>query len=86
MDQVVLSAFRRGLLTPSHAEVREGGVYLKEEGRRRLITLVEERLREEMTHPLGFRKPLMELIEVQAQRLKAAFLGRGEYTPFYLWR
>jgi len=73
-------------LDPEHVEARLGYIYLKEEGRRRLITLVEERLREEMTHPLGFRKPLMELIEVQAQRLKAALLGREEYTPFYLWR
>ena len=84
VDQVVLSAFRRGLLTPSHAEAREGGVYLNEEGRRRLIQLFEERLLEEVSHPLGFRKPLGETIEVQAQRLKAALLGRGEYTPFYL--
>ena len=86
VDQVVLSAFRRGLLTPSHAEVREGGVYLNEEGRRRLIQLFEERLLEGVSHPLGFRKPLGETIEVQAQRLKAALLGRGRYTPFYLWR
>ena len=86
VDQVVLSAFRRGLLTPSHAEAREGGVYLNEEGRRRLIQLFEERLLEGVSHPLGFRKPLGETIEVQAQRLKAALLGRGEYTPFYLWR
>ena len=59
-------------------------MYLNEEGRRRLIQLFEERLLEEVSHPLGFRKPLGETIEVQAQRLKAALLGRGEYTPFYL--
>ncbi len=54
-----------------------GGVYLNEEGRKRLIALVEE-----ASHPLGFRK----MIEVQAQRLKGTLLGRGHYTPFYLWR
>jgi CRISPR-associated protein Cas1 len=26
------------------------------------------------------------MIELQAQRLKAALLERGRYTPFYLWR
>ena len=69
----------------THAGQRSsGGVYLNEEGRRRLIQLFEERLLEGVSHPLGFRKPLGETIEVQAQRLKAALLGRGEYTPFYL--
>lgn len=55
---------------------------MNEEGRRRLIQLFEERLLEGVSHPLGFRKPLGETIEVQAQRLKAALLGRGRYTPF----
>lgn len=86
VDQVVLSAFRRGQLSPAHAEAREGGVYLNEEGRRRLIALFEERLASEATHPLGFRKPYAELIQVQADRLKGALLGRGEYSPFYLKR
>ena len=61
-------------------------MYLDEEGRRRLIEQVEKRLLEGVAHPLGFRKPLGELMELQAQRLKAALLGRGRYTPFYLWR
>ncbi len=86
VDQVVLAAFRRGQLTPAHAEPRQGGVYLNEEGKKRLIALLETRLAEEATHPLGFRKAYGELIELQAHRLKAALLGRKEYTPFYLWR
>jgi CRISPR-associated protein Cas1 len=47
---------------------------------------LEGRFLEEVAHPLGFRKPLGEMIELQAQRLKAALLERGRYTPFYLWR
>ncbi|WP_243094722.1 CRISPR-associated endonuclease Cas1 [Thermus thalpophilus] len=86
VDQVVLSGFRRGKLTPSHGEVRDGGVYLNEEGRRVLITLLEERFSEMAAHPLGFRKPYDELIELQAHRLKAAILGREPYTPYYLKR
>ncbi len=35
---------------------------------------------------LGLDKAYGELIELQAHRLKAALLGRKEYTPFYLWR
>ncbi|WP_337845855.1 CRISPR-associated endonuclease Cas1 [Thermus sp.] len=84
VDQMVLSAFRRGQLSPGHAEAREGGIYLNEEGRRRLIALFENRLATEATHPLGFRKPYAELIQVQADRLKGALLERGTYTPFYL--
>ncbi|MEZ0322342.1 MAG: CRISPR-associated endonuclease Cas1 [Thermus sp.] len=84
VDQVVLSGFRRGKLTPKHGEVRDGGVYLNEEGRRVLLRLLEGRFLEEATHPLGFRKAYAELIEVQARRLKAAILGRGGYSPFYL--
>ncbi|GLV48959.1 CRISPR-associated endonuclease Cas1 1 [Thermus sp. LT1-2-5] len=84
VDQVVLSGFRRGKLTPAHGEARDGGVYLNEEGRRVLLGLLEERFAQEATHPLGFRKPYAELIEVQAQRLKAAVLGRGKYSPFHL--
>jgi CRISPR-associated protein Cas1 len=84
VDAVVLSAFRRGHLTPAHAEAREGGVYLNEEGRRRLIELLEGRFLEEVAHPLGFRKPLGEMIELQAHRLKKAILGKEAYTPYYL--
>ncbi len=84
VDGLVLSAFRRGRLTPDHAEARAGGVYLNEEGKRTLLGLLEERFLQESTHPLRFRKPYQELIEVQAHRLKAAILGRERYTPFYL--
>jgi len=84
VDGLVLSAFRRGRLTPNHAEARAGGVYLNEEGKRTLLGLLEERFLQESTHPLGFRKPYQELIETQAHRLKAAILGRERYTPFYL--
>lgn len=79
-----LSAFRRGHLTPAHAQAQEGGVYLNEEGRRRLIELLEGRFLEEVAHPLGFRKPLGEMIELQAQRLKKTILGKEAYTPYYL--
>lgn len=44
VDAVVLSAFRRGGLTPHHAEVRAGGVYLNEEGKRVFLALLEARL------------------------------------------
>jgi CRISPR-associated protein Cas1 len=84
VDAVVLSAFRRGHLTPAQAQAREGGVYLNEEGRRRLIELLEGRFLEEVAHPLGFRKPLGEMIELQAHRLKKAILGKEAYTPYYL--
>ncbi|MEN2981631.1 MAG: CRISPR-associated endonuclease Cas1 [Thermus sp.] len=84
VDAVVVSAFRRGQLALAHAERRDGGVYLNEEGRRVLIGLLEERFLQEATHPLGFRKPFGELLEVQASRLLGALLGREVYTPFYL--
>ncbi|GAA6751816.1 CRISPR-associated endonuclease Cas1 [Thermus antranikianii] len=83
VDQVVLSALRRGKLALEHADMREGGVYLSEEGKRILIPLLEERFLQEATHPLGFRKPYGELLEVQAARLKAAILRGEAYTPFY---
>ena len=59
-------------------------VYLNEEGKRRPIGLVEARLAEEATHPLGFRKTYGELLEVQAHRLKKAIQGKEVYTPYYL--
>lgn len=84
VDQVVISAFRRGGLAPAHAEVRNGGVYLNEEGKRILITLLEERFLQEATHPLGFRKAYGELLGVQAARLKAAILKGEAYTAFHI--
>ncbi len=84
VDQVVLSALRRGRLGLEHAEMREGGVYLSEAGKRILISLLEERFLQEATHPLGFRKTYGELLEVQAARLKAAILKGEPYTPFFL--
>ncbi|WP_026174948.1 CRISPR-associated endonuclease Cas1 [Thermus igniterrae] len=83
VDAVVVSAFRRGEMGWSHVERRGGGVYLNEEGRRIFLRLLEERFLQEAWHPLGFRKPYGEQIEVQAQRLKAAILGKARYTPFY---
>ncbi|MFN4073972.1 MAG: CRISPR-associated endonuclease Cas1 [Thermus sp.] len=83
VDHVVLSALRRGKLGLEHAEMREGGVYLSEEGKRILIPLLEERFLQEATHPLGFRKTYGELLEVQAARLKAAILKGKPYSPFY---
>lgn len=84
VDAVVVQAFRRGKLLPSHAEERNGGVFLNEEGRRTLITLLEERFQEEATHPLGPRKTYGELLEMQAYRLKGAILSGKPYSPFYL--
>ncbi len=59
-------------------------VYLNEEGKRRPIGLLEARLAEEATHPLGFGKTYGELLEVQAHRLKKAILGKEACTSQYL--
>ncbi|MBW6394675.1 CRISPR-associated endonuclease Cas1 [Thermus sp. SYSU G05001] len=84
VDQVVITALRRGQLKPEHGEPRNGGVYLTEEGKRALIPLLEERFHQEATHPLRFRKTYAELLDTQAARLKAAILKMEPYTPYYL--
>jgi hypothetical protein len=80
-------AFFVGPAYMSQAWARERGVSLAKQGPLPWGTgggRIAKRGGLETTHPLGFRKPLGELIEVQAQRLKAALLGRERYTPFYL--
>jgi len=84
VDQIVVSAFRRGIFQDLHFENRNGGVFLTEEGRKEMIRLFEARLSTEAKHPLGFRKPYKEILMAQAHRLKAALLAKGTYTPFYL--
>lgn len=85
VDLSVFRAFMRGTLLPlEHFHDQQGGIYLNEAGKKRLVPILEARFGEVARHPLGFERPYDELISLQVQRLVATLLKGTPYTPFYL--
>ncbi len=86
VDVAVINAFREGVLDAArHFEARDGGVYLNEAGRKRLVRVLERRLNQEARHPDGSKRAsYAEMIEYQGVRLAAAVEGRRAYHPFFL--
>jgi CRISPR-associated protein Cas1 len=73
-DSSVLQAINNGEVRPSDFINAAGSVALTEDGRKRLITSVERRLGQEITHPIfGYKVNYRRLFEIQA-RLLSRFL------------
>lgn len=84
VDSVVLNILNHQALTPNDFVVELGAYRLRQEKRRVFFTKLEERLGEEVNHPIfGYKTTYRRCIELQA-RLLAKFLT-GEidaYPPF----
>jgi len=84
VDSVVLTLLNNRMLTQDDFHVELGAYRLKKEPRKLFITRFEERLNEEITHPVfGYRVKYRRCIELQA-RLVAKYLTEDidEYPPF----
>lgn len=79
VDVPVVAAFLRGRLDRRAVELRDGGVFLDERGRRSVIELMEKRL---ASRASGAATTYLELIHRQAERLGSAIVHGKAYQPY----
>jgi len=84
VDSVVLTLLNNGMLTPKDFITELGAYRLKNEPRKVFLTRFEERLNEEVTHPVfGYKVKYRRCIELQARLIAKYLTGEiEEYPPF----
>jgi CRISPR-associated protein Cas1 len=85
VDSVVLTLLNNRMLTRNDFVVELGAYRLKDERRKVFFTKFEERLDEEINHPVfGYKTTYRRCIELQARLLAKFLTGEIEaYTPFF---
>ncbi len=83
VDSVVLSLLNRRMLRPDDFVVELGAYRLKDERRNVFFTHLEERLNEEVQHPMfGYKVTYRRCLELQARLLAKVLTGEiDEYPP-----
>lgn len=83
VDSVVLTLLNKRMLTPNDFVVELGAYRLKDEQRKVFFTQLEERLNEEVTHPIfGYKVTYRRCLELQARLLAKTLTGEiDEYPP-----
>ncbi|MFL5654290.1 MAG: type I-D CRISPR-associated endonuclease Cas1d [Ktedonobacteraceae bacterium] len=83
VDSVVLTMLNKRMLTRDDFVVELGAYRLKDERRKVFFTQFEERLNEEVVHPLfGYKVTYRRCLELQARLLAKALTGEiDEYPP-----
>ena len=84
VDSVVLTLFNHRMLSPDDFVVELGAYRLKQEKRKVFFTKLEERLNEEIHHPIfGYKTSYRRCIELQVRLLAKYLTGEiDEYPPF----
>jgi CRISP-associated protein Cas1 len=83
VDSVVLMVLNKQIITSADFEQELGAYRLKKEVRKTFITRLEERMNEEITHPLlGYKASYRRCIELQARFIAKYLTGElQEYQP-----
>ena len=86
VDAVVLTLLNHRMLTPNDFVVELGAYRLKDERRKIFFTQLEEKLNEEMMHPLfGYKATYRRCLELQARLLAKVLTGEiNEYPPLLI--
>lgn len=86
VDSVVLNILNHRILAPHDFAVELGAYRLKEEKRTVFFTKLEERLNEEISHPIfGYKTTYRRCLELQVRLLAKFLTGEiSEYPPFFL--
>ena len=86
VDSIVLTMLNKRMLTPADFVVELGAYRLKDDRRKVFFTQFEERLNEEVIHPLfGYRVTYRRCLELQARLLAKALTGEiDEYPPMLI--
>ena len=84
VDSAVLTLLNKRMLTPHDFVVELGAYRLKDEGRKVFFTQFEERLNEEVSHPIfGYKTSYRRCLELQVRLLAKCLTGEiEEYPPF----
>ena len=84
VDSVVLTLLNNRMLMPNDFIVELGAYRLKKEPRKIFLSRFEERLNEEVTHPVfGYKVKYRRCIELQARLIAKFLTGEiAEYPPF----
>jgi CRISPR-associated protein Cas1 len=84
VDSVVLTLLNNRMLTKDDFQIELGAYRLKKEPRKTFLTRFEERLNEEITHPIfGYKVKYRRCLELQARLLAKYLTGEiNEYPPF----
>ncbi len=84
VDSVVLTLLNNRMLTPDDFVIELGAYRLKDERRKVFFTKFEERLNEEVNHPIfGYTVTYRRCLELQARLLAKVLTGEiEEYPPF----
>lgn len=84
VDSVVLTLLNNRMLTPTDFTAELGSYRLKKEPRKLFLTRFEERLNEEIMHPVfGYKAKYRRCIELQARLVAKYLTGEiAEYPPF----
>lgn len=84
VDSVVLTLLNNRMLSPDDFHVELGAYRLKKEPRKLFLTRFEERLNEEITHPVfNYKTKYRRCIELQARLVAKYLTGEiDEYPPF----
>jgi len=86
VDSVVLTLLNNRMLTTDDFVVELGAYRLKKEPRKTFLIRFEERLNEEITHPVfGYKAKYRRCIELQARLVAKYLTGEiDEYPPFII--
>lgn len=84
VDSVVLTVINKGTITLDDFEDYFGGVILKEHGRKKFFTAYQQRMMQQITHPVfEYNLPYRRTIELQARFLAKVIRGElPEYKAF----
>jgi len=84
VDSVVLTLLNNRMLTPDDFVVEAGAYRLKQERRKVFFTKFEERLGEQISHPLfGYKTTYRRCLELQVRLVAKRLTGEiDEYPPF----
>lgn len=83
VDRMILSVIQKGQIQAKHFDSSLGGLYLKEEGRRRFLEAWEERLSTTIQHR-GLKRQVSyrTLVRLELYKLEKHLIGDREYRPF----
>jgi CRISPR-associated protein Cas1 len=86
VDSVVLTLLNNRMLTPNDFVIELGAYRLKDEQRKVFFTKFEERLNEEINHPVfGYKVTYRRCVELQVRLLAKFVTGEiEEYAPFFI--
>jgi CRISPR-associated protein Cas1 len=85
VEALALDLFSHQILSATHFETRNGGIYLNEDGRRKFFLQYERRMeRQFLSESVGHRTTLRQQLENQAVMFKAALEAPDKFEPFLI--